>query len=174
MLSGGEPLLQRAFSRTILERCKTEGLHTAIETTAHCQWEHLAEVLPVTDLVMMDLKHMDPDQHRAATGVSSDRILANARRLIVTGKPVLFRIPVVPTINDTPEEIGAIVAFVRQLADLRLATSKAHPPTVELLTFHRLAADKYRSLGLGYRASDLEVDVSILHIYRITVVASRT
>jgi pyruvate formate lyase activating enzyme len=108
-------------------------------------------------MVMMDLKHMDPDKHRAATGVSNELILANARRLAVTDKPLLFRIPVVPTINDTPEEIGAVAAFVRQLADLRLETSKAHPPALELLTFHRLAADKYRSLGMSYRASDLEV-----------------
>jgi pyruvate formate lyase activating enzyme len=156
-LSGGEPLLQRTFSRAILERCKTEGLHTAFETTAHCRWELLAELLPVTDLIMMDLKLMDPDRHRAATGVSNELILANAQRLVRTGSPILFRVPVVPTINDTPEEIGAIAAFVRQLADQRPATSNAKPLALELLAFHRLAADKYRSLGMSYRASDLEV-----------------
>jgi pyruvate formate lyase activating enzyme len=106
---------------------------------------------------MMDLKLMDPDRHRAATGVSNELILANAQRLVRTGSPILFRVPVVPTINDTPEEIGAIAAFVRQLADQRPATSTAKPLALELLAFHRLAADKYRSLGMSYRASDLEV-----------------
>ena len=159
-LSGGEPLLQRAFARTILERCKAEGIHTAIETTANCPWRSLAELLPTTDLVMMDLKHMDSDKHRAATGVPNERILANARQLMQTDKTVLFRVPVVPTINDTPEEIGDIAAFVRQLADLRLENNhqgtEAPPPAFELLAFHRLAADKYQSLGWDYKANKLE------------------
>jgi pyruvate formate lyase activating enzyme len=72
-----------------------------------------------------------------------------------TGKPVLFRVPVVPAINDTPEEIAAIAAFVRQLADLKLDGS-APLPSLELLAFHPLAADKYRSLGLDYKASKLQ------------------
>jgi pyruvate formate lyase activating enzyme len=159
-LSGGEPLLQRAFTRTILELCKGEGIHTAIETTAHCPWNNLAEVLPATDLIMMDLKHMDPEKHRAATGVTNEQILANARRLMLIGKPILFRVPVVPTVNDTPEEIGAIASFVRCLTDLALEKSVQGPetpsPTFELLAFHRLATDKYQSLGWDYKASKLE------------------
>ncbi len=159
-LSGGEPLLQRAFAQAILERCRAGGIHTAIETTANCPWRSLGELLPAIDLVMMDLKHMDSDKHRATTGVPNERILANARRLMQTDKPVLFRVPVVPTINDTPEEIGAIAAFVRQLADLRLENNiqgtEVPPLTFELLAFHRLAADKYQSLGWDYKASKLE------------------
>lgn len=160
-LSGGEPLLQRDFARAVLERCKAVGVHTAIQTTANCQWERLAELLPLTDLVMMDIKHMDPDKHRAATGGSNQRILANARRLMQTDTPVIFRVPVVPTINDTPEEIGAIAAFVRQLNELRHensvpTSSKLALPSLKLLRFHRLATDKYRSLGLDYQASRLE------------------
>jgi pyruvate formate lyase activating enzyme len=160
-LSGGEPLLQHDFSRAILERCKTEGLHTAIETTANCRWERLAELLPLADLIMMDIKHMDPDKHRAVTGGSNEHILANAQRLVQTDKPVIFRVPVVPAINDSLEEIGAIAAFVRRLTELRMegntsASNQLEPPALELLAFHRLAADKYRSLGLDYSASHLE------------------
>ncbi len=160
-LSGGEPLLQRDFSRAILERCQAEGLHTAIETAANCRWDDLAALLPVTDLILADIKHMDSDKHRAVTGVSNKRILANARRLVQTDKPVIFRVPVVPTVNDTPEEVGAIAAFVRHLADLRLegnhgAAGHAELPSLELLPFHRLATGKYRSLGVDYRASQLE------------------
>ena len=97
--------MQRDFAHAILERCQEEGLHTAIETAANCPWEHLESLLPVTDLFMMDIKHMDPVQHKEATGVSNERILANARRLAASGKAVLFRIPVIPTVNDTVEEI---------------------------------------------------------------------
>jgi glycyl-radical enzyme activating protein len=160
-LSGGEPVLQRDFSLALLRRCQEEGVHTAIETAANCRWDDLALLLSVSDLVMMDIKHMDPRRHREVTGVSNERILANALKLMQADKPVIFRIPVVPTVNDTPEEIGAIAAFVRHLVDLRLESSNgasrsADLPFLELLPFHRLAADKYRSLGLDYRASELK------------------
>lgn len=159
-LSGGEPLLQREFTRELLKRSRAEGLHTAVETTANCRWERLAELLPLTDLVMMDIKHMDPEKHRAATGGSNGRILANAQRLMETSVPVVFRVPVVPTVNDTAQEIGAIAAFVQDLTEIRrkshAGTSDLPPlPSLELLAFHRLAADKYRSLGMDYRASQL-------------------
>jgi pyruvate formate lyase activating enzyme len=157
-LSGGEPLLQREFAHAILACCQQEGVPTAVETAANCPWSFLEELLPVVDLFMMDIKHMDPAKHKEATGVSNERILANARRLASTGKPVLFRIPVVPTVNDTAQEIGAIAAFVRELGELGVASVNRSQglPQLELLAFHRLAADKYRSLGLDYRAATLE------------------
>ena len=77
------------------------------------RWEHIEAALPLTDLFMVDIKHMDPVKHKEATGVSNELILENIHRLVATGKPVIFRVPVVPTVNDTPEEIGAIAAFVR-------------------------------------------------------------
>jgi pyruvate formate lyase activating enzyme len=160
-LSGGEPLLQDAFARQILERCKVEGLHTAVETSAHCRWERLEALLPLVDLVMMDLKHLDSGVHRAATGVPNESILANAERLMRTDIPVWFRTPVVPGVNDTTEAIGQIAAFVNQLIDIRLHSDQcegANPvlPVLELLRFHRLAADKYRSLGLVSQTDGLE------------------
>lgn len=157
-LSGGEPLLQHEFAHDILARCQLESIHTAIETAANCPWEYLGELLPVTDMFMMDLKHMDPERHKDATGVSNERILANARRLAASGKPVLFRIPVIPTVNDADDEIAAIAAYVRELGELGQAeNNRAHGlPQLELLKFHRLAADKYRSLDWDYRAAKLE------------------
>jgi pyruvate formate lyase activating enzyme len=154
-LSGGEPLLQRDFAQGILEACKAAGLHTAVETAAYCRWEDLAAILPFTDLIMMDLKHLDSAKHRAATGVPNEPILANARLLTTqTDKPLLFRIPVIPTVNDTPEEIAAIARFVRHLEELR--RDGENSIALELLTFHRLATDKYRSLGMAYRAGALQ------------------
>lgn len=157
-LSGGEPMLQREFAREILRRCKNEGLHTAIETAAACRWDHLAELLPLTDLVMMDIKHMDLEVHRAVTGISNERILANAQRLAQTAKPIIFRVPVIPTVNDGPGQIAAIAQFVHSLVDMRPGNGlrTAGDISLELLPFHRLATDKYRSLDMGYRASDLE------------------
>jgi len=159
-LSGGEPALQVEFSREILERCRAAGLHTAIETAANVPWKSLEALLALTDLVMMDIKHMDPDKHRDAIGAPNALLLANARRLVESGKPIIFRIPVIPTVNDTPEEVAAIASFVRELHDLRVAQhdGAAGEPaslTLELLPFHRMAGDKYNSLGWAYRAADL-------------------
>ncbi|MBN1249953.1 MAG: glycyl-radical enzyme activating protein [Anaerolineae bacterium] len=157
-LSGGEPVFQPDFSREILRRCRDEGIHTAIETAGNVPWERLAAFLPLTDMVMMDLKHMEPEKHKWAVGASNQLLLANARRLAATDKPLIFRTPVVPTVNATVEEIGAIAAFVRELQDLR-GSGNGHAPapiSLELLPFHRMAGDKYNSLGLTYRAVDLE------------------
>ncbi len=160
-LSGGEPMVQREFTLATLERCKKEGLHTAIETAAHCRWEDLAEVLPLTDLVMVDIKHLDPIEHREVTGVDNDRILENTRRLALTDKPMIVRVPVVPTVNDSVEEIAMIAQFVQELNELRSKTDDRGYESVrfislDLLPFHRLASDKYKSLGSDYRGSQLQ------------------
>jgi pyruvate formate lyase activating enzyme len=152
-LSGGEPLLQYHFARSLLECCKAAALHTAVETTAHVRWENLAAALPFIDLFMVDIKQLDPQQHQVATGVSNRLILANIRRLAGTGKPIIFRVPIIPTINDTPAAIQAIAGFVR-----RLMADRAHDEAslaLEFLPFHRLAADKYTNLGMKYCAADL-------------------
>jgi pyruvate formate lyase activating enzyme len=155
-LSGGEPALQPEFAQEILAGCKAQGIHTAIETAGNVPWANLACLLPVTDLILMDLKHMDPLKHRAAVGVSNVRLLQNARRLVAqTNLPILFRIPVIPGVNDSLADVSAIADFVRQMVEVR--ATRAQPGTIalDLLPFHRLAGDKYRSLDSDYRAKDL-------------------
>jgi pyruvate formate lyase activating enzyme len=152
-LSGGEPLLQPRFTFAVLAALQAEGVHTALETTTHCSWDTLSAALPLTDLFMVDLKHLDPARHQAATGVSNERILENTRRLAQTGKPIIFRTPVVPGVNDTPDEIHAIATYVRELGDLRADSGTGL--SLELLPFHHLADDKYTSLGLEYHAAHL-------------------
>jgi len=156
-LSGGEPVLQSAFALQVLQACKEAGIPTAIETAGNYPWSKLAPLLPYVDLVMMDLKQMDSAKHRWATKVPNERILDTARQLALTDKPILFRIPVIPTVNDQPDEVRATANFVHALIDLRAnsATNPA-PITLELLPFHKLAGDKYRSLDLDHRAADLE------------------
>lgn len=159
-LSGGEPALAREFASDLLRRCKDKGLHTAIETCGECEWTSLEDLLPVTDLIMMDLKHMTPEKHRTATGQRNDRILENARQLAATDKPIIFRTPVVPGVNESAEDIGQIASFVRELMESR----KRSVPTgngvafikYELLAFHKMASGKYPSLGLEYKASSID------------------
>lgn len=145
-LSGGGPVTQHEFSTAILEQCKIAGLHTAVETEANCPWTDLLTLLPVTDLIMIDIKHIDPDKHRKVTGVSNGRILENATRLAQMDQPFVIRVPVIPTVNDTTEEIGRIADFARVLANLKW---------LELVRFHRLGEDKYHGLGLNYAAGGL-------------------
>jgi pyruvate formate lyase activating enzyme len=152
-LSGGEPLRQPDFASEILQGCRAAGLHTAVETTLHAPWRHVEALLPLVDLFLVDIKQLDPVKHRSATGVSNERILANIRRLAATGHAVNFRIPVVPTVNDTPADIQAAACFVRELQPARPAGARAL--SLELLPFHQLAGDKYASLGRPYHAAGL-------------------
>ncbi|MBC7239300.1 MAG: glycyl-radical enzyme activating protein, partial [Chloroflexi bacterium] len=107
----------------------------------------VASILPVTDLVMMDIKLMDSEKHRECTGVPNERILANAERLGQQPIPLIVRTPIIPGVNDTPEEIAAIAAFVSKLPNLVY---------YELLPFHPMATSKYDSLDMDYRARNLK------------------
>lgn len=159
-LSGGEPALKYRFSYEILKQCKTEGLHTAVETCGNCAWQNFEALLPVTDLFMMDIKLIDSEKHMHATGVANERLLANAKHLAMTNKPLIFRTPIVPTINDSSEEFNKIITFIQSLMQLRRDGRKgnqfASEIQYELLPFHKLAADKYRSLDMEYRVSTIE------------------
>ena len=146
-LSGGEPLLQLEFARGILARCRNEGLNTAIETAANLPWEQIASILPLTDLVMIDIKLLDDRAHRGCTGVSNRRILENAKRLGQQDTPLIVRTPVVPGVNDDPQWIVPIAAFAARLPNLLY---------YELLPYHPMASGKYESLGMDYKAKDLE------------------
>ena len=146
-LSGGEPLLQLEFSRAILEQCRQEGLHTAIETAANFSWDRIARILPLVDLVMLDIKLMDSDKHRQCTGVPNERILDNARRLSEQAASLIVRTPVVPGVNDSPSDIAAIAGFAAALSNVLY---------YELLPFHPMASSKYDSLDVDYRARKLE------------------
>jgi pyruvate formate lyase activating enzyme len=155
-LSGGDPVLQPDFAKALLVACRANGVHSAIETAGNVTWKILGEIISLVDLVMMDLKHMNPERHRAVTGVSNVKILENARKISDSGKPVIFRTPIVPGVNDSQEEIGEIGKFINSLSNHRHGSGSRTAPIIwELLAFHRLAADKYRSLGLKYKAQEL-------------------
>lgn len=133
-LSGGEPLLQHYAAFEILAACRTENVHTAIETAGNVPWDVFEHVLPVTDLFLFDLKGMDPALHQKNTGVSNEGILENARRLAKTGAEIRFRMPYVPGYNDG--EAPAVARFARECG---------YP--LELMAFHNIAAGKYAALG---------------------------
>lgn len=146
-VSGGEPLVRRDFAVAILRRCRQEGLHTAVETNLAAPWEHVADFLPVTDLFMVDVKLAGSEAHARWTGATNETILAGLRRLAEAPQPLVVRTPVVPGVNDSPEEIGAVADLVRGFASLVY---------YELLPYHPLGTGKYASLGMTYDLPDLD------------------
>ncbi len=146
-LSGGEILAQPEFARDLLRACKENGLHTAVESTGNAPWEHIEGILPYLDLYLLDIKHMDSGKHREYTTAGNERILENARKIAASDVELIIRTPVVPTFNDTPEEIRAIAKFAASLTNV-----KEH----HLLPYHRLGQDKYEGLGRSYSLQDIE------------------
>ena len=146
-LSGGEILGQPDFARDLLRACKQHGLHTAVESTANAPVESIAKVLPYLDLFLMDIKHMDSQKHKEYTGAENGLILENARRIAESDVELVIRTPVVPTFNDTAEEIRAISRFAATLPGV-----KEH----HLLPYHRLGQDKYSGLGRNYSLKEIE------------------
>jgi len=139
-LSGGEPLTQPEFSRAILQRCHGQGIHTAIETNLAFPWSCIAPLLPVVDLFLVDIKLLDDAEHRTWTGVSNRRTLDNLVRLDAQRKPVVVRTPVIAGLNDRPEQIGAIVAWL---------AARSNVAKYELVPYHPLGTAKYEALGLA-------------------------
>lgn len=146
-LSGGEVLAQPEFARDLLRAFKNEGLHTAIETTANAPFEVIKTILPYLDLCLMDIKHMDSKKHKEYTTSGNERILENAKKIAESGVELIIRTPVIPTFNDTAEEIKAISKFASTLKGV-----KEH----HLLPYHRLGQDKYTGLHRDYALKDIE------------------
>ena len=146
--SGGEPLLQPDFMHEILTECRKLGLHCAVDTAGNVAWQTFARIAPLTDLFLYDVKAFHAPIHRAATGVGNRLILENLKRLAGLGKPIWVRIPVIPGINDEPDEILEIARFLQPLKAVEW---------VELLPFHSLGAEKYASLGREYTAQGISV-----------------
>ncbi len=144
--SGGEPLLQPGFLLALLRTCRAEGLHTAVETAGDVPWERLQDTLPFVGLYLYDVKVLDDAVHRQKTGVGNARILQNLTRLAAAGAAVVVRIPVIPGTNDNTGNMEAMADFVLALPGT---------PRVDLIPFHRMASEKYESLGLVYGAETL-------------------
>lgn len=137
-LSGGEPLLQWRFTLDLLGALRRRGIHTAVETCGHAPREVFDRVTAAADLVLMDLKHPDPEVHRRITGVTNDRILENFRALAASGKPCILRTPVIPGVNDDEAAVSRLAGLAAKARGL---------VRYELLPYHPLGTGKLRSLG---------------------------
>lgn len=139
--SGGEAFVQHEFLKELIEACKGLGWTTAIETTGYTSIEVLDKIVPLLDLVMMDIKHIHPLIHKEFTGVSNERILTNAYHIAELAKQMIIRVPVIPGFNADVDVIRAIAKF---------ATSLPGVEELHLLPYHDLGSNKYGMLGKPY------------------------
>lgn len=145
-LSGGEPLSQPDFSYQLLSAFKEKGIHTAVETTGFCPWSSLLRIAPVTDLFLYDVKSVDDETHRRYTGVSNRRIIDNLGKLCGRGNRVQVRVPCIPGVNDSEEQIEELAAVV----------AGAGGSSIALLPYNNAASAKYAWIGRPYSLEGLQ------------------
>lgn len=146
-VSGGEPLLQIDFVTELFELAKKEGVHTTLDTCGQpfsANPERMAKMeklMAVTDLVLLDIKHIDPEKHKQLTGHPNENILDFARYLDSIGKPVWIRHVLVPTINDQEKYLTRLDDFISSLSNVE---------RIEVLPYHTMGAYKWKELGMAY------------------------
>lgn len=138
--SGGEATAQPEFLREMVDELYDEGFSLAIETCGQFDFEKLRPVLEKMDLIFMDLKHIDPEQHRKFTGVDNAVILENIRRTSQLGVPFVVRIPSILGVNCDDAAMDGAFAFLRD---------NAPTASLEFLPYHRYGETKYKELGLN-------------------------
>lgn len=150
-LSGGELLMQPEFSKALLERCRRAYINTAIETSGMGKKEDLEEIIEYTDTVFMDCKMMDEEKHRIYTGVGNGQILENirmgAKLCSQSNKRMVVRLPLIPGINDMPENVMATANFVASLAG---------DAELNILPYHNYGMNKYENVGRTYELESLK------------------
>jgi pyruvate formate lyase activating enzyme len=144
-ISGGEVMVQLAFTRRILAGAKQMGLHTAIETSGFLGDRVDEKYLSALDLVLLDIKSGDPDTYKRATGRDLAPTLRFAERLAAIGKPVWVRFTLVPGLTDDPANVEKIAKFVAPMKNVHW---------VEVQPFHQLGAFKWKAMGLEYKEAN--------------------
>lgn len=141
--SGGECLMQTDFLEEVLTLCKEQGISAALETALNTDFARIQPLIDLVDLFIVDLKHMDNAKHQFYTGCENTRILENVKKLFSLHSNILFRVPLIPTVNDGMENLAATVDFV---AALKGNGEKR----IELLKYNDLAKSKYEALQMPF------------------------
>ncbi|MBR2880695.1 MAG: glycyl-radical enzyme activating protein [Oscillospiraceae bacterium] len=144
-VSGGEPMMQTDFVSELFSLCKNVGIHTTLDTCGFFPSEKLSKVNGLVDLVLFDLKIIDPETHKLYTGVDNRLIHDNLRELMKTDAEIIIRVPLIPEITDTEENLKAIAEFVKELE---------RPLHIDLLPYHNYGENKYKMLDMPYALSE--------------------
>lgn len=152
-VSGGEPLLQIDFLTELFRLAKTENIHTCIDTAGQPFtreepfFSKFCELMKYTDLLLLDIKEIDPRRHKTVTGHDNGNILDMARYLSEIGKPVWIRHVLVPTLSDFDEDLDGLRKFLDTLNNVE---------RVEILPYHTLGKFKWDNLGINYPLEGVE------------------
>ena len=152
-VSGGEPLLQIDFLLELFQKAKERGINTTLDTCGNPFtreepfFSKFQELMKVTDLVMLDIKHIDDEQHKILTGQTNKNILDMARYLSDTGKPVWIRHVLVPERSDKDEYLHRLHDFIETLDNVE---------KVEVLPYHTLGVYKWKELGIPYQLEGID------------------
>ncbi len=151
-VSGGEPLLQIDFLTELFKKAKAEGVNTVIDTAGNPFtreepfFSKFNELMKYTDLLMLDIKEINPERHKALTGFDNANILDMARYLSDIKKPVWIRHVLVPGHTDFDEDLDALGEFIDSLQNVE---------RVEVLPYHTLGKFKWENLGIKYTLEDV-------------------
>ena len=151
--SGGEPLQQPEFLRAALEACRARGWHTTVDTCGFVAATDLLAIAPLTDLFLYDLKCMDARKHRQHCGVSNIPILENLRALSQVHRRIWLRVPLVPGVNDTINDIEDLARFAHSLPNVQ---------QVNLLPYHPTGLPKRRRLGHASAGESISIPTAEL------------
>lgn len=158
--SGGECMLQTVFLTELLQKCKENGISTAVDTAGCVPWESFEKILPYTDLFLYDIKCMTTELHKEWTGQDNRLILQNLAKLLrFCPEKVHIRIPLLKDVNDTDKEVEQILAFFN---------CYGKPQEVKLLPYHRLGQSKYAAVNVPfveYASPDKERMVALVKKY---------
>lgn len=149
-VSGGEPLEQEEFVREILLGCRERSIHQAMETSFFAAWERIERLLPILNLLYVDLKHIEARRHREIVGVDNAIILENMQRASGSACDfeMIVRLPLIPGMNDEDDDLRRTAGFLATLRKVK---------EVELLAYHRLGTETYRNLGLEYPLAKIKI-----------------
>jgi len=136
--SGGEPLVQLDFLNELLYRCNKKGIHTAVDTSGCMPTANFEKIIDKTDLFLFDIKLIDEEEHKKYTGSSNRVILDNLKFLAESGKNINIRVPLIPGITDTVENLTGIKNFIDRFQSIK---------TISLLPYNEIAENKYTRLN---------------------------
>ena len=147
-LSGGEPLLQADFLKSLLKICRHENIHTAVDTSGYVDFNAFEKILDFTDVFLYDVKLIDDALHRKYTGVSNRLILENLVKLQEKNVALRVRIPLIPAITDTESNLNAIISFLKNETQYK---------EIDLLPFNQMGESKYERLEVECRTGSLKM-----------------
>lgn len=147
-ISGGEPVSQPEFCMQLLTALKKKLIHTALDTCGYTNWDIMKKITPQVDLFLYDLKHMDPRTHTQLTGHSNRQILSNLKKLDEGGASLRIRVPLIPGINDSINNLREMTKFLCRIKNL---------DGVDLLPYHKIGVPKYSALGRDYLLNYLKL-----------------